>query len=124
MEVVKIKGITYFLLSDMNSRLILFRYMPDNTISDVSVVSVQGVPYNIEATSSEWIVATDTHILTYTYDQRSAALTFAHKYQLEPSDNSIIDIQSSISHITVRSSTHTLYTYDRKYTSLSNLLNK
>ena len=103
----------------------MFRYMADNTISDIQTIDVHQPAYNIAVTPySEWLVATGSEILLYEYNQQSTELSIKKRYQLDPADHDVTDIQASISHITVRTASNTVYTYDRKYTSLNYLINK
>ena len=73
---------------------------------------------------SEIIVGTADKLLVYSYSVQSKSFSLAKSYEVEPSDNSIIDIQSSINHITVRTASNNVYTYDRRFTALRYLLNK
>lgn len=43
-DIVDLDGVEYIVLTDKASRLIAFRYMEDNTIEDIQVINVEGVP--------------------------------------------------------------------------------
>jgi len=51
-------------------------------------------------------------------------LNVLRKYELDPADNQVTDLQSSFLFISVRTFLGHLYTYDRKYTDLKYLLNR
>ena len=63
-------------------------------------------------------MAVGSHILVFNFNQDTQAIELSRKYELDPSDAEIVDIQSSINHITVRSSKNILYTYDKKNTAI------
>ena len=125
MAVMDLSGITYIVLADASGKLIMFRYMADNTVGDIHTLSVLGSPMSISVSPySEIIVGTADKLLVYSYSVQSKSFSLAKSYEVEPSDNSIIDIQSSINHITVRTASNNVYTYDRRFTALRYLLNK
>lgn len=58
MEILQIDGEDYIVLTDTNSRLIVFRYKGENTIKDVMVIPVNGVPRQFEETAEgTWLIA-------------------------------------------------------------------
>ena len=124
MDLIELSGITYVLVADAGGWLVMFRYMPDNTIADVKTFEVEGSPMQVEVTPySEIIVATDKGLLVYVYTAQGT-IALGRKYEVDPSDNDVTDIQSSFNHITVRTSLNNIYTYDRMEPSLKFLLNR
>ena len=125
MAVMDLNAVTYIIVADASGKLIRFRYMPDNTIGDIHTLSVAGSPMSISISPySEIIVGTADKLLVYSYSSQSGSFSLAKSYEVEPSDNSIVNIQSSINHITVRTASNNVYTYDRRFTALRYLLNK
>ena len=47
MDIVQIHGISYILVADANSRLILFRYLSDNRVGEVRQIQIDGVPSQV-----------------------------------------------------------------------------
>ena len=124
MELVSINGVSYILISDIKYGLITFRYKSDNTIGDVNIMKIEGSPTQIEITPySGRVVATPDGILLYKF-QQTGALKLVKTYELDGSDTDIVDIQSSINHISVRTSKNVVYTYNKQDTSLQYLLNR
>ena len=124
MDLIELSGITYVLVADAGGWLVMFRYMADNTIADVKTFEVEGSPMQVEVTPySEIIVATDKGLLVYVYTAQGT-IALGRKYEVDPSDNDVTDIQSSFNHITVRTSLNNIYTYDRMEPSLKFLLNR
>ena len=57
-----------------------------------------------------------------TYEKN--VLNVIKRYELDPADNQVTDLQSSYLFVAVRTFMEHLYTYDRRYTELKYLLNK
>lgn len=57
-----------------------------------------------------------------TYEKN--VLNVIKRYELDPADNQVTDLQSSYLFVAVRTFMGHLYTYDRRYTELKYLLNK
>jgi hypothetical protein len=89
------------------------------------IIAVPGIPRQfVQSEQGTWLIATEKYIWECTYLKASSTLNVLRKYELDPADNQVTDLQSSYLFISVRTFLGNLYTYDRKYTELKYLLNR
>lgn len=97
--------------------------MEDNSIDDIHIINVEGIPSQLtETVEGTWLIANDKSILECMYGKDG--LKIMRRYELDPADNQVTELQSSNLFVVARTSQGHLYTFDRKYTELKYLLNK
>jgi hypothetical protein len=90
-DVIELNGQDYILLTDISSRLVIFRYTESNTIEDIMIVPVEGIPSNFATSySGTWLIANYRYVMECDFSQPSSTVSIIQRYELDPADNIVV----------------------------------